>query len=293
MNRHLRQTATNCHLLIPRVAAKKMAAFVVNCQNSNGGFSGRTEESDLYYSYFAVEILNILGESIPGSFADYLQNLSDIHNFDLVHLSCYIHCYTGNHENRKISAHTGFLIKQLQQFRTLNGAVSMQKNAKTGSVYACFLYCLASSALQSKIENANRIIEFITKNQSKNGYYSANTGDNKGVLPVTCAAVSVLHFFNHPVSSKTTEWLVNLFWEGGFRAAVNSPVSDLLSTATALYVFFSCNYNIQPFKHEAMQFIQSLWCENGGFYAHKFDTDTDCEFTYYALLGLGVLAKYS
>jgi len=79
---------------------------------------------------------------------------------------------------------------------------------------------------------------------------------------------------------------------GGFKALHQAPVSDLLSTAVALYALHFVKADLRDIKSDCLNFIDSLYVE-GGFKATVFDNDdeTDIEYTFYGLLALGSLSN--
>jgi prenyltransferase beta subunit len=94
-----------------------------------------------------------------------------------------------------------------------------------------------------------------------------------------------------PISDDVSQWLVSrLHPMGGFLAAPQAPVPDLLSTATALHALAGLEVPFKPFKELSLDFIDSLWTNEGSFYGHWQEETLDCEYTYYALLALGHLS---
>ena len=91
-----------------------------------------------------------------------------------------------------------------------------------------------------------------------------------------------LEGYNNP---KQTDFLYKQqHASGGFSAAQNAPVPDLLSTATVLFTLY--NYGIKP-AVDPLDFIDAHWHESGGFTATLLDDHCDVEYTFYGLLALG------
>jgi hypothetical protein len=65
---------------------------------------------------------------------------------------------------------------------------------------------------------------------------------------------------------------------------------DLLSTATALHALAGLAVPLAPVRERCLDFLDSLWTNAGGFYGHWADDHLDCEYTFYALMALGLLA---
>ena len=90
------------------------------------------------------------------------------------------------------------------------------------------------------------------------------------------------------IDASVGDWLFSCFHpQGGFRMHPESPLPDLLSTATALHALSSLKVPLDPLKEATLDFIDTLWNSRGGFCGNWEDGQLDCEYTYYALLALG------
>ena len=47
--------------------------------------------------------------------------------------------------------------------------------------------------------------------------------------------------------------------------------------------------SLDPIREACTEFVDLLWQDNGGFIGHPADDVPDCEYTFYALLALGIL----
>jgi hypothetical protein len=65
---------------------------------------------------------------------------------------------------------------------------------------------------------------------------------------------------------------------------------DLLSTATALHALAGLEAPIARVRESCLDFVDSLWTNEGGFHGHWADEHLDCEYTFYGLLALGHLS---
>ncbi len=77
---------------------------------------------------------------------------------------------------------------------------------------------------------------------------------------------------------------------GGFRAALSSPLPDLLSTSVALYALNFANVNVSLYKPSCFEFVNMLY-KQGGFVATVLDKEPDIEYSFYGLLALGALTS--
>ena len=73
-------------------------------------------------------------------------------------------------------------------------------------------------------------------------------------------------------------------------AAPGVPIPDLLSTATALHALSGLQRDISDIQERCLDFIDSLWTNEGAFHGHWDDEPLDVEYAYYGLLALGHLS---
>jgi hypothetical protein len=112
-----------------------------------------------------------------------------------------------------------------------------------------------------------------------------------GATNATAAAVTVLRNLNVPVNASVGDWLLaQAHPQGGFLAVPGAPIPDLLSTATALHALAGLGVSFERIKEPCLDFVDSLWTNEGGFHGNWADEDLDCEYTCYGLLALGHLS---
>ncbi len=86
------------------------------------------------------------------------------------------------------------------------------------------------------------------------------------------------------------DWLLARYHPaGGFVAALQVPMPDLLSTATALHALAMLGISVEAARESCLDFLDSLWTNQGSFHGHWFEDDLDTEYTFYGLLALGHL----
>ena len=118
----------------------------------------------------------------------------------------------------------------------------------------------------------------------------------RGPMPVgaansTAAAVTVLRNLGMPVNAAVGDWLLKQAHpQGGFLAVPGAPIPDLLSTATTLHALAGLQVSFEQIKEPCLDFIDSLWTNEGGFHGNWADEHLDCEYTCYGLLALGHLS---
>ena len=112
-----------------------------------------------------------------------------------------------------------------------------------------------------------------------------------GSTNATAAAITVLRNLFVPVNPSAGDWLLARGHpEGGFLAAPNSPMPDLLSTAAALHALAGMGIAFEGYREKCLDFVDSLWTNEGAFHGHWGEDHLDCEYTYYGLLALGHLS---
>lgn len=193
--------------------------------------------------------------------------------------------------------------RRLEGFRTTDGGYSHQPGSPTGSIYGCFLALGTCEDLGTGSPDPQGLVRCVEACRAPDGGYANEPGLPMSLVPTTAAAAAVLHELGRPVAPVAAEWLMARHApQGGFRAAgspnaVNrvwgphfAPAPDLLSTATALHALGTLGVDLSGIRDACRSFILSLQSPAGGFVGQAGDATPDCEYTFYALLGLGRLA---
>ena len=135
-----------------------------------------------------------------------------------------------------------------------------------------------------------QLSRFMENFRSADGAYSNEPGLPLGSTTATAAAVTILCEFGAPVPKEIAPWLLaRCHPRGGFCAAPQTPLPDLLSTAVALHALTVLGAPLANIKEPCLNFIDTLWDNAGGFHGHWADDALDVEYTFYALLALGHL----
>ena len=94
-----------------------------------------------------------------------------------------------------------------------------------------------------------------------------------------------------PLNTAVGDWLLaQAHPQGGFLAVPGAPIPDLLSTATALHALAGLGVSFEKVKEPSLDFVDSLWTNEGAFHGNWADEHLDCEYTCYGLLALGHLS---
>lgn len=273
-------------------SAELVQEFVLARQCEDGGFRGRNETSDLYYTAFAIDAMTALQVELPETtLVPYLCGYGDGAGLDFVHLCCLARAWsamkTTSIETEKLSA----LLARIEGYRSTNGGYNQQPDSTDGSAYGCLLAYGAYTDHRQRPEDEAGIIRCLESLQKPDGSWANDEKVTMGNSLATGAAVTLYRNLRIPLPPGTRDWLINCFYlRGGFLPFQGAPMPDLLSTAVALHALDGMQVDLKPFKEPCLDFIDSLWNNAGGFHGHWADDELDIEYTYYGLLALGHLA---
>ncbi len=299
----LRRSAKRSLRLIGPSASDRCRAFVESRRTAGGGYRGRSDDADLYYTCFALLCLDAF-DALPAdtnegiqSYLSYLAAQARRNDLDLVHTASLARCValTGADLSPPLD-----WPQMIAAFRTPEGGFSEKPGAPAGSAYGAFLAIgalddlglFAGNEHEHENENAKGVLFSLQCLRQKSGGF-ANTPDHpEPATNATAAAVIVLKRLGvaaDAVASAADPLLEAYHDLGGFRANRFAPAPDLLSTATALHALAALGVRRGFDGEKTLQFIESLCQDDGGFAAHWLDSTTDVEYTFYGLLALGEL----
>jgi len=270
-----------------------VVAFLRRQVNSDGGFKGRSAESDLYYTVFGVEALLALQAEAPfDAFRRYLATFGSGEALDLVHLACLARCWADLSEESPVPDRRREILQRIEGCRCADGGYSQLPGGERGTVYGGFLALGAYQDLQAEMPDAPGLLRCLDSLRTSDGAYANEHGRPAGSTPATAAAVSVLRHLGEPLDPVVRDWLMARAQpQGGFLAAPAAPLPDLLSTATALHALAGMDVPLDSLKEPCLDFLDSLWSSRGAFRGSMADDGLDCEYTFYGLLALGHLSR--
>ncbi|HEY5914963.1 MAG TPA: prenyltransferase/squalene oxidase repeat-containing protein [Verrucomicrobiae bacterium] len=247
----------------------------------------------------------------------YLTAFGDGADLDFVHLCCLARSWAalqGLVPNSVSLPALKPILGRLELHRTPDAGYNPQRGSVSGTAYGAFLALGAYQDLAACIPRPGGLASSLAALQTGDGAYTNSrepqtptvssfadhfsepgpepNGRSRfaGTTNATAAAVVVLDQLGAPVHDREREWLLaRLHPGGGFLASPESPVPDLLSTATALHTLATLGIRKDTISERCLDFIDSLWTNVGGFYGHWGDQAVDCEYTFYGLLALGSL----
>lgn len=280
--------------LAPRVlgdSSELVAQYLLELQNSDGGFPDRAGKSDLYYSSFAIGGLMGLQRPLPlAGLRRFLEPFGDGDGLDLVHLSCLARCLSAVHDRKVPAILVDRLCERLEKFRAQDGGFSSDVGDERGSVYGSFMALGMYQDLGRSIPQDDRVLASISSFRCPDGGFANGVELPIGLTPPSCAAAMLFRHLGGQVDAPLVAWLWQRFRAGGFCVMDGIDVPDLLSTATALHALSGMQVDLKPIAESTLDFVDSLWNARGGFHGGWEDDEVDCEYTYYGLLALGHLS---
>jgi prenyltransferase beta subunit len=257
----------------------------------------------------------------------YLRSFGDGAGVDFVHLCCLARGWAAVSERssgRMPATDAQSVLNGIERHRSGDGGYNPVAASQCGSAYGAFLALGAYQDLAAALPDPARLIESLQSLARPDGGFANESygvpalagspadamapGRPKPELQpnatasrftfhvspaatnATAAAVAVLSNLGVPVSASIAQWLLDRAHpQGGFLATPDAPMPDLLSTATALHALAQLQAPLGPRLEACLDFVDSLWTNEGGFYGHWGDNQLDCEYAFYGLLALGHL----
>lgn len=269
-------------------SASLVVSFVSNQLTPAGGFRGRSDTPDLYYTLFAIESLIALDAPLPAeTIAPWITSIGDQADLDLVHLACLARCRAALGETGDAQA----ILARIETYRSDNGGYAEIPKRAAGTAYGCFLALGAYQDLDAAMSDPDLLADSLASLQSSEGGFGNSANIPGASVPATAAAITTLRHLGRPVNEAATEWLAGQIGpDGGMGAWSGAPAADLLSTAVGLHAIRLCGATLDDVRQRCLDFIDSLWSSRGAFRGHAGDETLDCEYAFYGLLALGNLA---
>ena len=270
--------------------------FILKQQNDNGGFMDRAGRSDLYYTVFGIDGLIALQADLPIlRIEEFLRSVGDGPDLDFVHLCCLVRGWAAMAGQGPKGHRFADLEKEipcrLESFRSGDGGYNPVRDSPFGTAYAAFLALGAYQDLKRELPAPMQLVQSLKLLETNDGAWVNERDAKVGSTNATAAVVTLLRNLAIPVNPSAGEWLLaRCHPGGGFLAAPNAPMPDLLSTATALHALAGMQVSCERVKESCLDFIDTLWTNEGAFHGHWGDDHLDCEYTFYGLLALGHLS---
>jgi hypothetical protein len=266
-------------------ATGKIGKYIASRMTRHNLFMNKSGEEDIYYTAFGWMLSYLFGIKIHGKQAlRHLQNLI-IDSSDLIQYAAYIRSemlldlLNGNYGRRLFKS----VVPSTKAETT--GFASFPHN-DCRSPYSTFIRLSLLEDMNCKIRDKKEMTGSLAAYRvSATGGYSNIAGNRTAAVNATSAALSVIGQLEGYALNDDVDYLYRSQDDsGGFSASENTPLPDMLSTATALFVL-NC-YGITP-RIGPVPFIEAHWLELGSFAPTLFEETSDIEYTFYGLLALG------
>lgn len=260
-----------------------------------GGFQDRGGRVDLYYTVFGLECSVALDRVLDiEKHFDYLKQVQNLNVMDLVHLCSLIRCQNIliTLEQRKMdTAFVDQALLALRRFQCHPFGAHPQPGSNHGTAYAAFMVTAALQDLGVTEFLDWGFMQSLAPLEKSSGGWSNEIELPLSATNSTAAAMTVARQCHSSMDPIHRTWLLQQFHpQGGFRAAPQAPIPDLLSTATALHALAEGSSYLNKTQTElCLDFVDSLWTNKGAFHGHWYDDFVDTEYTFYGLLALGHL----
>lgn len=271
--------------------------FLLQQQNPDGGFKNRIGRSDVYYTVFGLDaLLALQGKVDVGRTAAYLNSFEAGRPLDFVHVCCLARAWaTLGHMDSAARPSPGFaerLVAEVERHRAADGGYFPVPENDAGAAYGSFLALGAYQDLGRQVPEPLRIIQSFKFLETPDGAWANERQVKAGATNATAAAVGVLRHLGAPLNQESIgKWLLaRAHPHGGFLAMPQAPIPDLLSTATALHTLAGLQVSFENEKEACLDFVDSLWTNEGSFHGHWEEDTLDTEYTFYGLLALGHLS---
>ena len=137
-----------------------------------GGFRGRDEAPDLYYSLFAIESLIALNAPLPTeTIAPWIASFGDGADLDLVHLACLARCHAALNQTQNAQA----ILARIEAHRTANGGYAEAPSQPAGTAYGAFLALGAYQDLDTDPREPEAVASSLASLQLPEGGFGNST----------------------------------------------------------------------------------------------------------------------
>jgi geranylgeranyl transferase type-2 subunit beta len=292
---------------LPSAFRQRHASYLHSVQNSDGGYSGREGDSDLYYTGFALRGLSVLDALTPeqcertaGFLRTTLTREASVVDFFSLLYSCLLVQASGGPDvlagsppdwPERVAA-------TLEGFRTPDGGYAKGPGGVSGSTYHTFLVALCYQLLGRDVPRPDEIARFVQSRRREDGGFVEIAPMRRSGTNPTAAAVGLLTLVEPaigPMSPEVRDGVAGFLaempsLEGGLRANSRVPLADLLSTFTASWTLAELGA-LDRIEADSMRaYAEGVERDEGGFHGGLWDEGFDVEYTFY---GLGVLGLFA
>ena len=280
-------------------AAELIVKYIKSLSTPEGGYANRGGQPDLYYTPFALDCLVALTTSPNDEInlkktnmtREWLQAFGDGASLDFVHRCCLARAWASQPTATLDKTVRASLVKRIESTRSKDGGFAAVSGAKEGTAYGCFLAINAFADLQQpplSSDDRKGIANCLESLRTQDGGWANAVGQQRGSTTASAAAIATLASLELGVPKKSAEFLLaQQHSSGGFVAAPEVPMPDLLSTAVALHALDTLEHEWRDSQELVLDFLDSLWSAEGAFHGSWADDEPDVEYTFYGLVALG------
>lgn len=286
-------------------SAGSVVSFIRSLALPDGSYANRAGRGDLYYTPFALDVLAALDsrpvetcEPAQTSEPDqirrtraWLMGFGDGATLDFVHRCCLARAWAAQEPAARPVDALAALARHILAHRASDGGFATQPTAAGGTAYGCFLAVNALADLGAPPldpEARTAIAACLDRLRSRDGGWSNAAGQPQGSTTATAAAVATLLSLDLSVPDGAADFLLaQRHPAGGFKAAPDAPMPDLLSTAVALHALDGLDAPWRDGREQVLDFLDTLWSGSGAFHGSWADDQPDAEYTFYGLVALG------
>ena len=277
-------------------AQERITEYIRSQMVDDAFFVGKNRQRDVYYTAFGLMLCYVFGVQVNCVEARAQLEAYKPDERNLIHYAAYMRSVLILKllDGKK----AGIILSRLfsSEAKTLP-PFTEYPHGDEYSPYSVFMMLSLKEEVGIKVEDKKAVLERLDLYRVENGGYSNVAGEMSATANATAAALSVKWQLEsnkgRSVSHEVGEDLELLCRmqddSGGFYATCLSPVPDILSTATALFVL-SC-YKKHPIV-ESEAFIEAHWLDSGGFAPTLLENESDIEYTFYGILALGAALKH-
>ena len=245
------QTLCRAIQLLTPTAFEQMRSYISSQLTVYGGFANRKGEVDLYYIVFGLMCSLILNLDFPLKKLEAFLAECDINELSMIDLSCYVKCQAMIHFIKNEDINERIIKKCLsavKKFETPSGSFSYDGKG-IGFPYAVFVTINFHQDLGVDVPSQDKLLHALDTYRTKNGAFQNPDSSDNPMLLSSAAAINVIRYLTGSVDHVAVQWLTRQYHNvGGFYAAENSPLPDMLSTAVALFTLSMCGVSLDNWR---------------------------------------------
>ncbi len=282
--------------LLEKRRRESIRDFFMAARSMSGGFTGRKGQGDLYYTAFALRglmLLTIPADPEPLDRLEKFLHYQEVCELSAVELTSLVYCETLLHLARGVEfpeSRKKNLADHFEKFRRDDGCFATTTKTSYSSTYQTFLAATAFEVLgEEKRLDSIPTGPILHRQREDGGFVELEKLQHSGTNP-TAAALGFLNIRGESLKNREGAvkfLLARQLSDGGFQANTRVPISDLLSSFTALVALVDLQGERSIDLDGLQKFAEKCQARNGGFFGADWDRQSDVEYTFY---GLGLLS---